>query len=177
MDNKFYNNLKYLRKSRSLTQQELADVLGISRQGYAKYENNLGEPDISTLIKIANYFSVSIDWLVSGETIEHYSTFENILKNLRKSKNITQRQLAEKINVTHVSISGYESGNRSPDTETLQKIADYFNVSIDSLLGRSSNFINFNLSNPKMSRFYEELRQADDELIDKIITIWNVIKK
>lgn len=59
------------------------------------------------------------------------------LKYLRTQKKLTQKQLAEKINVTHVSISGYESGNRSPDTDTLQRLADFFEVSTDYLLGRS----------------------------------------
>ncbi len=59
------------------------------------------------------------------------------LKKLRVSRKLTQKQLAEKVNVTHVSISGYESGNRSPDTDTLQKLAEILNVSTDYLLGRS----------------------------------------
>lgn len=61
------------------------------------------------------------------------------LKRLRKDKKLTQEQLGRKINVTKVSISGYENGNRSPDTETLQKIADFFDVTTDYLLGRSDN--------------------------------------
>jgi len=60
------------------------------------------------------------------------------LKELRNKKKLTQKQLAEKINVTHVSISGYESGNRSPDTDTLQRLADFFEVSTDYLLGRTN---------------------------------------
>jgi transcriptional regulator with XRE-family HTH domain len=61
------------------------------------------------------------------------------LKKLRIDKKLTQEQLGEKINVTKVSISGYENGNRSPDTETLQRLANYFNVSTDYLLGRTDN--------------------------------------
>ncbi|MEC1177307.1 helix-turn-helix transcriptional regulator [Metasolibacillus meyeri] len=61
------------------------------------------------------------------------------LKALRIKKNLTQKQLAEKINVTNVSVSGYESGNRTPDTDTLQLIADFFEVSTDYLLGRSNH--------------------------------------
>lgn len=61
------------------------------------------------------------------------------LKALRKEKKLTQKELAEKINVTNVSVSGYESGNRTPDTETLQKLADFFEVSTDFLLGRDDN--------------------------------------
>jgi len=60
----FSKVLKSLRIQRNKTQQEIADVLGISRQGYAKYENNLGEPDNSTLSKLADYFEVSTDYLL-----------------------------------------------------------------------------------------------------------------
>lgn len=56
--------LKMLRTQHRKTQQDMADVLGISRQGYAKYENNLGEPDNSTLSKLADYFNVSTDYLL-----------------------------------------------------------------------------------------------------------------
>lgn len=59
------------------------------------------------------------------------------LKKLRNEMKITQEELGKEINVTKVSISGYENGNRSPDTETLQRIANYFNVSVDYLLGRT----------------------------------------
>lgn len=59
------------------------------------------------------------------------------LKALRKSKQLTQEQLGQEINVTKVSVSGYENGNRTPDTATLQRIADFFAVSVDYLLGRT----------------------------------------
>ncbi|WP_232329776.1 helix-turn-helix domain-containing protein [Sporosarcina sp. P37] len=55
------------------------------------------------------------------------------------AKKLTQKQLADQIKVTHVSISGYENGNRYPDTDTLQRLADYFDVSTDYLLGRSDS--------------------------------------
>lgn len=61
------------------------------------------------------------------------------LKKLRTDKKLTQEELGKKINVTKVSISGYENGNRTPDTETLQRIADIFDVSTDYLLGRTEN--------------------------------------
>ncbi|MCJ7840540.1 helix-turn-helix domain-containing protein [Lederbergia sp. NSJ-179] len=59
------------------------------------------------------------------------------LKKLRNEQGLTQEQLGKIINVTKVSISGYENGNRTPDTETLQSLADYFEVSTDYLLGRT----------------------------------------
>jgi transcriptional regulator with XRE-family HTH domain len=63
--------------------------------------------------------------------------FPERLRHLRKSANISQQTLGDAMNVTKVSISGYETGNRKPDTDTLQKLADYFDVSTDYLLGRS----------------------------------------
>ncbi|OXS77917.1 hypothetical protein B1B05_09935 [Domibacillus enclensis] len=61
------------------------------------------------------------------------------LKSLRKERKLTQEELGKRVNVTKVSISGYENGKRSPDTETLQKLADFFDVSTDYLLGRSEH--------------------------------------
>ncbi|EGK13004.1 XRE family transcriptional regulator [Desmospora sp. 8437] len=63
--------------------------------------------------------------------------FPTRLKKLRLEHKLTQEQLGKKINVTKVSISGYENGTRTPDIETLQKIAEVFDVTIDFLLGRT----------------------------------------
>lgn len=63
--------------------------------------------------------------------------FSSRLKRLRTEKKLTQEQLGEKISVTKVSVSGYESGNRKPDMDTLQSIAGFFDVSIDYLTGKS----------------------------------------
>lgn len=59
------------------------------------------------------------------------------LKELRKEKELTQLQLAEKFNISKSSISMYESGSRMPEYETLEAIADYFNVNLDYLVGKS----------------------------------------
>lgn len=53
--------LKELRKSENLTQQQLADKLQISRVNYTRYETNAARPDYETLIKIADFFDVSLD--------------------------------------------------------------------------------------------------------------------
>lgn len=58
------------------------------------------------------------------------------LRKLRKEKNISMKKLGEDINVAESTISLYETGKREPDYETLKKIAEYFDVSIDYLLGR-----------------------------------------
>jgi len=59
----------------------------------------------------------------------------NRLKELRTSKNLTQKVLAEKMNVSKGMISAYENSHRNPNHENLVKLADIFNVTIDYLLG------------------------------------------
>ena len=66
------------------------------------------------------------------------ATFSDRLKALRARKGKSQRALAEDLNLSKSAISMYESGTREPDHETTEKIADYFNVDVDYLLGRSN---------------------------------------
>ncbi len=59
---------------------------------------------------------------------------ENI-KKLRRSKGITQEQLAEVLNVTNAAVSKWERGGSLPDITLLLPLAEYFGVSVDELLG------------------------------------------
>lgn len=63
--------------------------------------------------------------------------FPAILKSLRCSQNLTQDELAKKLKISRSTIGMYEKGAREPDFETLESIADFFNVDIDYLLGRT----------------------------------------
>ena len=63
--------------------------------------------------------------------------FKDRLKDLRVMRDLTQQELADRIGVHVMTISGYERGIRKPDFETLDIIADKFNVSFDYLLGKS----------------------------------------
>lgn len=66
------------------------------------------------------------------------------LKELRKKKGISQLRLATDLSTTQNTISRYETGDREPGIDELIKIADYFNVSVDYLIGRTEN--------PKMNK-------------------------
>ena len=61
------------------------------------------------------------------------------LKQIRKSKGLSQLKLSLDLNMTQNTISRYETGVREPGINELIKIADYFNVSVDYLLGRTEN--------------------------------------
>lgn len=66
------------------------------------------------------------------------------LKELRKEKNKTQQDIARLTGYKQTLVSKWEHGDREPDTETLIKLAKYFNVSVDYLIGKEEN-TNFKL--------------------------------
>ena len=63
--------------------------------------------------------------------------FHNIFKNLRMLNHYTQGQMADLLGISRSAVSMYETGNREPDLETLEKIAKLFNVDMNYLLGSS----------------------------------------
>jgi transcriptional regulator with XRE-family HTH domain len=63
--------------------------------------------------------------------------FRNVFKELRQARGLTQAELAKRLGVSRSSIGMYESGERVPRHEDLELIADFFNVDIDYLLGRT----------------------------------------
>lgn len=62
----FANNLKFLRESNNITQEQLADFLQVSRPTIAGYETKSRQPDFERLTKISQFFHVSIDYLLNG---------------------------------------------------------------------------------------------------------------
>lgn len=67
--------------------------------------------------------------------------FKDVLKYLRTKENLSQLELAQKLNMSKSAISMYEVGQRKPDYDTLEVIADFFNVDMNFLLGRDDRFL------------------------------------
>lgn len=63
--------------------------------------------------------------------------FSERLLRLRRERNVTQRQLAEELQISELAIQHYESQRRKPAFDILIALADYFDVSLDYLVGRS----------------------------------------
>lgn len=64
--------------------------------------------------------------------------FSSVLKALRMKHKLTQKELSHILGVSESTVGMYERGQREPDFEMLEMIADYFNVDMDYLTGRSS---------------------------------------
>lgn len=83
----FGNVLRILRKSHNMTQAELGTRVGLSKAVVSKYENSLGYPTYDILIKIANYFGVTTDYLLGvskGKTIDVSNLTESQIETVHK---------------------------------------------------------------------------------------------
>lgn len=112
----------------------------------------------------------------------------NRIRYLREKGNISQIDFAKKIGVSNTVLSRYESGDRKPDYDTLQLIADFFEVSTDFLLGRTDisaltqqekDEVEFQAfaNDPEMQRWYKELPSSKEEDLRMLRSMWEVIKR
>ncbi|MCC0671629.1 helix-turn-helix domain-containing protein [Clostridioides sp. ES-S-0145-01] len=80
-----------------------------------------------------------IEYEKSNDTKQLLNTIlSKNLKDLRTKKGLTQEQVAKDLMITKVSIGRYENGTREPKIETLESLSNYYNVSVDYLLGKTS---------------------------------------
>ena len=78
-------NLKKQRKLRELTQEQLADILGVSFQSVSKWERGEGYPDIELLPTIAEYFGITTDELMGMKEIRDNADVEKILEQQKEN--------------------------------------------------------------------------------------------
>mgnify|MGYP003587647575 CR=1 FL=1 len=64
------------------------------------------------------------------------TAFSDKLRQLRKQRGLTQTEFGKLFNLSKQTISGYEKGESNPPMESAQRFADYFNISLDELMGR-----------------------------------------
>ncbi len=77
---KFSDNFKTMRKHRNLTQEQIAEALGVSCQAVSKWETSSSYPDISLLPIIADYFGVSVDFLIGHDTSKRFEEIDKVCK-------------------------------------------------------------------------------------------------
>ena len=89
------NNFKTLRKKLNKTQLEVAKDLNLAQTTYAGYENGKAQPNLETMIRLANYFNTTLDYLFGHNTnfMLDISTLSNAqLKLINKIKNCTEHE-------------------------------------------------------------------------------------
>ncbi len=95
------------------------------------------------------------------------NNFAQTFKHLRINKQLTQGEIAKKLKLSKSTISMYENGKRTPDFETFKLIADYFNVSLDFLIGRNTIVNSFSELVSESSEIYTVAAHAMKDLTKK----------
>jgi transcriptional regulator with XRE-family HTH domain len=149
----YSKKLKDIREEKNITQEEISNVLNISRGVYSVYETENQIIPIKHLDVLSNYFNVSIDYLFQFTNIKNYDNSNSInleisvkrLKEFRKDNKITQVNLAKMLNVANGTIANYECGRNFIATPFLYEICKKYKISADYLLGKVDNpkYINF----------------------------------
>jgi transcriptional regulator with XRE-family HTH domain len=93
------------------------------------------------------------------------TTYGDRIHLLREKHALTQEELAGRLGISRASLSHYETSRREPDYETMNKIATFFKVSIDYLLGRSNN--PDAVLDTDVRDFVDSLELSDDSILDK----------
>ena len=136
--------LKQLREENNMTQNDIANILGISRGLYSQYEIADKIIPLNHLEKLSNYFNLSINYLLGLDSNKQARNLKELnselfsvrLKEFRKENKLTQEKLAKELNTSHSVISAYEKNKTLIITSFLYTICKKYNLSADYLLGK-----------------------------------------
>lgn len=127
MDN-FAKNLKFLREKKGHTQTAMQDVLGFSRTTWNNYETGTSYPSFRDLLRIAHYFGVAIDDIVSGTL-----TPANLMLKEQKAAYNAKSKKTKDPNVVALERLQADYKNVSGDRDILKKQLEFANRTIKSL--------------------------------------------
>ncbi|MCY9664510.1 helix-turn-helix domain-containing protein [Paenibacillus alginolyticus] len=96
---KYGDRIALLREKRGLTQEELSNKIGISRAALSHYETNRREPDYETINKIANFFNVTVDYLL-GRTDQPQTVLDHDVREFVEHLDLTDESILKKFSLT-----------------------------------------------------------------------------
>ncbi len=136
------NRLKKLRKEKGLTQADLAQVLNTNQSQYGKYENEKTNLSIENAKILAEYFGVSIPYLLGlddGFSIDGRKKMTPF-QSLVRDRGLSLKEISEATGIGYSTLGNYNQGSRIPNARNTQLLSEYFGVSIPYLLGYEENF-------------------------------------
>lgn len=138
-----FNRIKKLRLKNNLNQEELAQILEVNRSTYTGWELGTNTIPLRKLFELSNYYKISIDYITglnknnnyiySSDKINFKIVGKN-LKELRKSFSLTQKDIANLLNISVSAYTLYELGKILIPTSYIYKLAKNFQCSIDEII-------------------------------------------
>lgn len=174
------NRLKDLRMEKGVSQQKIADYLGITRQSYSNYELGNREADYKTLTNLAKYFNTTVDYLLGisdskSSTKEIEKETGNRIKQVRTSVGMSKKEFAKIFGITQNTLSQYENGKGELDAALLLEISEYFHVTVDYLLGKEQKNILADELNEDIKKADILFEKLSSENLDKVIDYMNLL--
>ena len=169
--------LKKLRKDYGYSAQQVADGCDMSLGVYKKYES--GERGVGTpaLCKIADFYGISTDYLLDRCGGQRYNMIGDTLKRLRSERKLTLKQMGQILGVSHMTYQRYEKGDCDVSTDMLIKLAKFYHVITDYLLGLEEQKnplaeINVNVNDKSFIETYKQfpdwMKQVFIEVMQKL---------
>lgn len=159
------NRLKELRKEKGVTQAEVAKIINTNQSQYGKYENGKTNLSLETSKILANYFDVSVPYLLGLEPEVPNSKILTPFQLLVKESQKKLTTISEETGIAYSTLSGYNQGTRTPKKKNAKILADYFGVSVPYLLGLDDNPPALNDSLEKIMVIHEVLKAGDNILV------------
>ncbi len=133
--------LKLIREIGKLSFEDLAKSTGYSAEVCEQFENGAKYITKSYLKALAKAYGLpaKIKYLGIIEDIDTSKIIAERIKELRYRDKLTQQMVAEDLNIARSTYGCYETGRNQPDIDMLVKIANYYNVPLDYLVGRNYN--------------------------------------
>lgn len=139
-ENMKYNRLSFIRDSLEMYQKDVADLLGISKSQFSRWEIGDDVIPIKYLVKLCNLSKFSLDFAlgisddrtkIEEDITLNYINIGNKIKQIRTDRKLSQREFGKTLNTSHTTIYKCEKGLEKNLTSILIDIAKNYNVSID----------------------------------------------
>lgn len=128
-------NLKYLREQKGLSQKDFSEDMGLSRAAVSNWETGERKPDIEMIIRLAEYFGITLDELVLKDLRPPIPLYATNFRYLRTKHSMTQENMADLLG--YRGKQGYgaiETGKSKVSVDDLEKLADFFGVTLDQMV-------------------------------------------
>ncbi len=144
----YSERLVEVRENNEMKQYQVAEILSIYKGTYNQYETEYNIMPLKHLIKICDYFNISLDYIFNFTDVKKYSLckkyldktkLKSRLKEIRVMENLSQAKLADILKVATSVIAGAEQGRRLIATPFLYDLCSKYKISADYLLGRVDN--------------------------------------
>lgn len=133
--------IKDIREDNDITQEQMANILGVNRSTYSMWEIGLSFMSVEQLCKFANYFNYSIDYVLglsnnrknNENNIFDYKNLGSNIKKLRIKYNYSQIELAKNMKVTQACVVRWEKGITKISLPNLYELSKIFKVSLNEI--------------------------------------------